>query len=60
MLRSIALGAMHSHPHDDDDEPSSTGFLPISLAVGLFVTGLFALGYVQCEPLVESVIEPRL
>jgi hypothetical protein len=26
-----------------DDAPS-TGFLPITLALGLFVTGLFALG----------------
>ena len=30
------------HDHDDhDDEPASTGFLPISLALVLFVTGLF-------------------
>jgi hypothetical protein len=38
--------------HDGDDgEPQSTGFLPLSLAVALFVTGLFVLGLipgVQC------------
>lgn len=36
---------------DDDGEPQSTGFLPLSLAVALFVTGLFVLGLipgVQC------------
>ncbi|MBK6916309.1 MAG: hypothetical protein IPH07_02805 [Deltaproteobacteria bacterium] len=34
----------HDHGHaDDDGEPSSTGFLPISLALALFITGLFVL-----------------
>jgi hypothetical protein len=48
----------HAHAHDephehaeadddgDDGEPSSTGFLPISLAISLFVTGLFVLGLI--------------
>lgn len=36
---------MHAcdHDHEADDEPASTGFLPISLALALFITGLFAL-----------------
>jgi hypothetical protein len=41
----------HHHHHADDDEsgePQSTGFLPISLAVSLFVTGLFVLGIIRC------------
>lgn len=35
----------HDHEHDADckDAPPSTGFLPISLALGLFITGLFVL-----------------
>jgi hypothetical protein len=36
---------------DDDGESPSTGFLPLSLAISLFVTGLFVLGLipgVQC------------
>jgi len=47
---------MHSHDHESEDghedgpEPSSTGFLPMGLAVGLFVIGLFALGFVRCDP----------
>jgi hypothetical protein len=36
----------HDHAHDDDAEPASTGFLPISLALGLFITGLFVLDVV--------------
>lgn len=44
--------AHHDHHHhaDDDEsgEPQSTGFLPISLAVSLFVTGLFVLGIIRC------------
>jgi len=48
----------HAHAHDaeesdgeDDGEPSSTGFLPLGLAISLFVTGLFVLGLIpgiQC------------
>lgn len=47
----------HAHAHegdgedDDGGEPTSTGFLPLSLAISLFVTGLFVLGLipgVQC------------
>jgi hypothetical protein len=30
----------------DTDAPPSTGFLPLSLAVVLFVSGLFALGII--------------
>jgi len=49
-------GGAHSHDEghgegEDDGEPQSTGFLPISLAISLFVTGLFVLGLipgVQC------------
>ncbi|MEM9457106.1 MAG: hypothetical protein AAGF11_23210 [Myxococcota bacterium] len=43
---------MHDHAHhaanetDDEAETPSTGFLPLSLAIGLFVTGLFVLGIV--------------
>ncbi|MBK8265982.1 MAG: hypothetical protein IPK80_32215 [Nannocystis sp.] len=36
----------------DDDTPS-TGFLPLSLALALFITGLFTLGIIPgtgCEP----------
>ncbi|MFO0633922.1 MAG: hypothetical protein U0168_13820 [Nannocystaceae bacterium] len=33
----------HDHGDDDDGEPASTGFLPISLALSLFITGLFVL-----------------
>ena len=41
----------HGHAHDSsDDEGASTGFLPITLAASLFVTGLFVLGYVKCDP----------
>lgn len=50
VLRSITLGDGDTHDHAHDDEPTSTGFLPISLALGLFVTGLFVLGYVSCAP----------
>ena len=50
VLRSIALAEGDTHDHTHDDEPTSTGFLPISLALGLFVTGLFVLGYVSCAP----------
>lgn len=32
-----------------DDEQASTGFLPISLALALFVTGLFALGVIPTD-----------
>lgn len=43
---------MHTHDHgpEDTSESPSTGFLPMALAGGLFVIGLFALGYVRCEP----------
>jgi hypothetical protein len=34
------------HGEDDDGEPTSTGFLPIGLAISLFVTGLFVLGFI--------------
>lgn len=57
VLRSIALGDEHAHDHAHDDEPTSTGFLPISLALGLFVTGLFVLGYVSCAP--SDAVEQR-
>jgi hypothetical protein len=44
---------MAPHDHvDDDGEATSTGFLPITLALGLFVLGLFVLGLVpglQCQ-----------
>jgi hypothetical protein len=58
--RARSSAHAHSHPDhvhedgetgDDADEPQSTGFLPLSLAVALFVTGLFVLGLipgVQC------------
>ncbi|MEM7152698.1 MAG: hypothetical protein AAF799_07640 [Myxococcota bacterium] len=42
----------HSHSHsdqcddEDDGEPASTGFLPLTLAIALFVTGLFVLGII--------------
>jgi hypothetical protein len=36
----------HEHHEDDDGEPTSTGFLPIGLAISLFVTGLFVLGII--------------
>jgi hypothetical protein len=39
-------GGAHTHDEDDDGEPQSTGFLPISLAISLFVTGLFVLGLI--------------
>lgn len=39
-------GCDHEHGSDGEDTPS-TGFLPLSLAVGLFVTGLFVLGIVR-------------
>jgi hypothetical protein len=51
------LGDEHAHDHAHDDEPTSTGFLPISLALGLFVTGLFVLGYVSCAP--SDAVEQR-
>lgn len=49
--------AHHDHDHDHDhgpeedsgdDEAPSTGFLPMGLAISLFVTGLFVLGLVKC------------
>jgi hypothetical protein len=56
-----AQSTAHAHAHDeahtphegeheaeDDGEPQSTGFLPMSLAISLFVTGLFVLGFVRC------------
>jgi hypothetical protein len=36
----------HHHEPEDDAEPASTGFLPISLALALFITGLFVLDVV--------------
>ena len=39
-------------PRVSDDDLPSTGFLPLSLALALFITGLFALGIVPgtgCE-----------
>jgi len=33
----------HDHDHEVDEPPASTGFLPISLALALFITGLFVL-----------------
>ena len=30
-------------PGDGDDDPPSTGFLPLTLALTLFITGLFVL-----------------
>jgi hypothetical protein len=45
---------MGPHDHvDDDGETPSTGFLPITLALGLFIMGLFVMGLVpglQCQP----------
>jgi hypothetical protein len=43
----------HDHADEDPRETPSTGFLPITLALGLFITGLFVLGLVpgvQCHP----------
>ncbi len=43
----------HDHEHDEDGEPASTGFLPISLALALFITGLFVLDVIpvpRCGP----------
>jgi hypothetical protein len=36
----------HEHDADDDDGEQSTGFLPLGLAISLFVTGLFVLGFI--------------
>ena len=38
----------HHHHHDDEDdgEPASTGGLPMMIAVGIFIIGLFVLGIV--------------
>lgn len=41
-----------SHPRTRDEDLPSTGFLPLSLALTLFITGLFVLGIVPgagCE-----------
>ena len=58
VARVPAHSPAHGHAHDqahrgaheddeaDDGEPSSTGFLPLGLAISLFVTGLFVLGIV--------------
>ena len=35
----------HDEGHDEDGE-QSTGFLPLGLAISLFVTGLFVLGII--------------
>jgi len=46
-------GHDHGHDHEDDGEPASTGFLPISLALALFITGLFVLDVIpvpRCGP----------
>jgi hypothetical protein len=45
----------HEHRHEDEEseESASTGFLPISLALALFITGLFVLGLIpglSCDP----------
>lgn len=48
---SVAQMSHHHHDHDEhaaEGEPSSTGFLPLTLALTLFVTGLFVLGYIRC------------
>ena len=47
------------HGQKDASESPSTGFLPMALAAGLFVVGLFALGFVRCEPRAETLAEPR-
>ena len=42
----------HDHADEDPRETPSTGFLPISLALALFIPGLFVLGLVpgvQCQ-----------
>lgn len=36
----------HIHPGPSEDGPATTGFLPLTLAIGLFVMGLFVLGIV--------------
>lgn len=46
------------HGQEDASESPSTGFLPMALAGGLFVVGLFALGFVRCEPSAEMLGEP--
>jgi hypothetical protein len=39
------------HTGGDGDESPSTGFLPISLAIGLLLCGLvFVPGLVRCDP----------
>jgi hypothetical protein len=51
---------MAPQDHVGDEEAPSTGFLPITLALGLFVTGLFVLGFVpglQCHP--DAAAEDR-
>jgi len=43
----------------DGDESPSTGFLPISLALALLVTGLFFVpGLVRCDPTHADVTAP--
>lgn len=47
MLRWLVFDVSDSHQHSDEPEPpTSTGFLPISLALALFITGLFVLDLV--------------
>ncbi|MCA9636112.1 MAG: hypothetical protein KC420_08805 [Myxococcales bacterium] len=37
---------MSEKPQSSDDESPSTGFLPMTLALTLFIVGLFTLGLV--------------
>jgi hypothetical protein len=60
----VASQHVHSTPSDggesSDDEAPSTGFLPLSLAVILFVTGMFVLGVIptsSCTPDAAAVSE---
>jgi len=50
------------HADGHPEEAHSTGFLPITLAVGLFIMGLFALGLVPragCgAPAPEAITQP--
>jgi len=44
---------MNEPQSSSENDAPSTGFLPLSLALTLFITGLFALGIIPgtgCEP----------
>lgn len=46
MVQGFGMEGEHVHDGSCEDRSTTTGFLPLSLALGLFLMGLFVLGIV--------------